>query len=287
MQDCSADSEGGIVSKQRQFNSCQDNTGEETIMTFDMGKFALTGRTALVLGGSSGIGREIALGFQAAGAKVLVAARSQDKLDRMAGDLRGEGAPVTYSADLRSVSELKALGEQIESDHGGIDILLNSQGTTVIKPALELSEEDYDTILDTNLKSVFFACITFAPGMIKRGKGSIINISSLAAHTGWANAAAYAASKWGVAGITQSFAAEWGGSGVRVNAIAPGFFMTDLNRARMSEERKAEASRRNAMSRMGELEELVGAAVYLASDAAKFVSGATLRVDGGYLSSGI
>jgi NAD(P)-dependent dehydrogenase (short-subunit alcohol dehydrogenase family) len=257
-------------------------------MTFDMGKFALTGRTALVLGGSSGIGREIALGFQAAGAKVLVAARTRDKLDRMAGELGSDGgATVTYSADLRSVSELKALGDQIESDHGGIDILLNSQGTTVIKSALDLGEEDYDTILDTNLKSVFFACTTFAPGMIARGKGSIINISSLAAHTGWANAAAYAASKWGVAGITQSFAAEWGGSGVRVNAIAPGFFMTDLNRARMSEDRKAEAKRRNAMSRMGELEELVGAAVYLASDAAQFVSGATLRVDGGYLSSGI
>jgi NAD(P)-dependent dehydrogenase (short-subunit alcohol dehydrogenase family) len=115
----------------------------------------------------------------------------------------------------------------------------------------------------------------------------IINISSLSAHTGWANAAIYGASKWGVAGLTQSLAAEWGEAGLRVNAIAPGFFLTDLNRERMSEERKAEARRRSAMQRMGELPELVGAAIYLASDAARFVSGATLRVDGGYLSSGI
>jgi gluconate 5-dehydrogenase len=150
-----------------------------------------------------------------------------------------------------------------------------------------LSEAEYDAILDTNLKSVFFACTTFGRRMIDRGHGSIINITSLAAHSGWARAAAYGASKMGVAGITQSFAAEWGEMGVRVNAIAPGFFMTDLNRERMPEDRKAEARRRSAMKRMGELDELVGAAVFLASDAARFVSGATLRVDGGYLASGI
>ena len=148
------------------------------------------------------------------------------------------------------------------ADHGALHILVNCQGTTEIKPAIELTETEYDTILDTNLKSVFFACTAFGRGMIARGQGAIINISSLAAHTGWANAAAYCASKWGVAGITQSLAAEWGESGVRVNAIAPGFFMTELNQARMSDERKAEARRRSAMKRMGELHELVGAAMF-------------------------
>jgi NAD(P)-dependent dehydrogenase (short-subunit alcohol dehydrogenase family) len=257
-------------------------------MTFEMQQFSLAGRTALILGGSSGIGREIALGFQKAGARSLVVGRSQDKLDKVSTELGGDGAHrVAYAADLRAIGELKTLSERITADHGPVEILVNCQGTTEIKPALDLTEAEYDAILDTNLKSVFFACTTFAPLMMQQGKGAIINISSLAAHTGWANAAAYGASKWGVAGLTQTLAAEWGERGVRVNAIAPGFFLTDINRARMSEERKAEAKRRNAMKRMGELHELVGAAIFLASDAAQFVSGATIRVDGGYLSSGI
>jgi NAD(P)-dependent dehydrogenase (short-subunit alcohol dehydrogenase family) len=254
-----------------------------------MENFSLNGRTALILGGSSGIGREIALGYRDAGASVIIVGRNQDKLDRVSKELgSGDGAkPVGYSADLQSIDSLNKLRERIEADHGPVNVLVNCQGTTAIKPALDLTEAEYDAILGTNLKSVFFACTAFAPSMIAQGKGSIINISSLAAHTGWSNAAAYAASKWGVAGITQSFAAEWGEKGVRVNAIAPGFFMTDLNRARMPEERKAEARRRNAMKRMGELRELVGAAIFLASDAAQFVTGSTIRVDGGYLSSGI
>ena len=257
-------------------------------MSFDIDSFALTGKTALIIGGSSGIGRDIALGFRKAGAQVLVAGRKQDKLDRVTAELGGSAADrIAYSGDLRSVSALSALSDTIAADHGALHILVNCQGTTEIKPAIELTESEYDTILDTNLKSVFFACTTFGRGMISHGQGAIINISSLAAHTGWANAAAYCASKWGVAGITQSLAAEWGENGVRVNAIAPGFFMTELNQARMSDERKAEARRRSAMKRMGELPELVGAAIFLASDAARFITGSTLRVDGGYLSTGI
>jgi NAD(P)-dependent dehydrogenase (short-subunit alcohol dehydrogenase family) len=248
---------------------------------------SLAGRTALVIGGSSGIGRVIALGYRQAGARVLIAGRRQDKLDAVAVELEQPDIVAAYSLDARSVPALASLAETIEAAHGPVSILVNCQGTTVIKPALDISEAEYDTILDTNLKSVFFACTAFGRHMVARGEGAIVNISSLAAHTGWKDAAAYAASKWGVAGITQSFAAEWGGHGVRVNAIAPGFFMTELNRERMSEERKAEARRRNAMKRMGELPELVGAAVFLASDAARFITGTTLRVDGGYLASGI
>jgi NAD(P)-dependent dehydrogenase (short-subunit alcohol dehydrogenase family) len=257
-------------------------------MTFALDDFALTGRLALVIGGSSGIGRELALGFKAAGASVLIAARDPGKLVAAAAALGGgAGGRIAYPVDATRVAALAELAATIEAEHGLPDILVNCQGTTVIKPALEVSEAEYDTILATNLKSVFFACTTFGRRMVARGRGVIINISSLAAHSGWASAAPYAASKWGVAGLTQTFAAEWGQSGVRVNAIAPGFFLTELNRAKMPEARKAEARRRNAMQRMGELAELVGAAVYLASDAARFVSGATLRVDGGYLSSGI
>jgi NAD(P)-dependent dehydrogenase (short-subunit alcohol dehydrogenase family) len=258
-------------------------------MRFDKSSFALTGKTALVIGGSGGIGREIALGYAQAGAKVLIAARGRDKLDRVSAELgSAAGSPrIAYSADLRGVGALATLCETVRDEHGAWHILVNCQGVTEIKPAIDLTEAEYDAILDTNLKSVFFACTIFGRGMIERGHGAVVNISSLAAHTGWSNAAAYCASKWGVAGITQSLAAEWGESGVRVNAIAPGFFMTELNQAKMPEARKAEARRRSAMKRMGELHELVGAAIFLASDAARFVTGSTLRGDGGYLSSGI
>lgn len=256
-------------------------------MMFDMDQFSLAGRTALVIGGTSGIGREIALGYRAAGATVVVAGRNEDKLKEVSAALGASDQTLAYRADARSLDSLQRLAEAVEADHGPVTVLVNSQGTTAIKPALELSEAEYDDILDTNLKSVFFACTILGRRMTDRGHGSIINISSLAAHSGWARAAAYGASKMGVAGITQSFAAEWGEMGVRVNAIAPGFFMTDLTRERMPEDRKVEARRRSAMKRMGELDELVGAAVFLASDAARFVSGATLRVDGGYLASGI
>ena len=249
--------------------------------------FELKDRLALVLGGSSGIGRELALAFKDRGAKVLVGGRDPEKLAAVADELGERPAAVTYAMDLRRVAALGDIADAVAETHGVPDILVNCQGTTAIKPALETTEEEYDRILDTNTKSVFFASTAFGRHMIARGSGAIINIASLAAHTGWANAAAYCVSKWGVVGMTQTFAAEWGGSGVRVNAIAPGFFLTDLNRERMSAERKAEASKRNAMKRMGELPELTGAAIFLASDASRFVTGATLRVDGGYLSSGI
>ncbi|MDF2620536.1 MAG: 2-deoxy-D-gluconate 3-dehydrogenase [Xanthobacteraceae bacterium] len=253
--------------------------------------FSLEGQTALVIGGSGGIGRAIALGLAGAGARVVVAGRDRDKLAAAAAALRVEsgdrGAPFTYEVDARSPAALARLAETIGHDHGRLHCLVNCQGVTVIKPAFDVSEEEYDDVLETNAKSVFFACTTFGRAMAAAGGGTIINVTSLAAHSGWAGAAAYCASKWAVAGLTQSFAAEWGTLGVRVNAIAPGFFLTDLNRDRMAPERKAEAQRRAAMKRMGETSELVGAAIFLASPAARFVTGATLHVDGGYLASGI
>ncbi|MGF1553709.1 MAG: SDR family NAD(P)-dependent oxidoreductase [Paracoccaceae bacterium] len=254
-------------------------------MSFEMSAFGLKGRTTLVIGGTGGIGRAIALGYRAAGARSLVAARDRTKLDATAEALGGGG--VAYAADATAPDDLDRLAERVEADHGPLDVLVNCQGTIAIKPMLEHDEADYDRILDTNLKSVFFACQAFGRRMTARGRGSIVNVTSLAAHTGWAGAAAYGVSKWGVASLTETLAAEWGEAGVRVNAIAPGFFLTDLNRERMPEARKEEARLNAAMRRMGEVDELVGAAVYLASDAARFVTGATLRVDGGYGASGI
>lgn len=253
-------------------------------MSYGTDMFRLDGLHAVAVGGSSGIGREIALGYQGAGAKVTVVGRNPTKLAAVASIL-GEGS--THEAEMRDLAAIEAAVQAIEADRGAVDVLVACQGTTVIKPVLEVSEDEYDLILDTNLKSVFFTCQAFGRRMVERQRGAIVTIASLASHQGWAHAGAYSASKWGVVGLTQTLAAEWGGHGVRANAIAPGFFLTDMNRDRMPEARKAEARRRAAMGRMGELAELVGAAIYLASPASGFVTGATLRVDGGYLASGI
>jgi NAD(P)-dependent dehydrogenase (short-subunit alcohol dehydrogenase family) len=257
-------------------------------MAFDPKEFSLAGRTALIIGGAGGIGLALAQGLRAAGASVSVAGRSQGALDKAVAALgQGGDKPFGYSVDARSPERLRELAGTVEADHGPLHILINCQGTTAIKPAFEVTEEEYDAILDTNLKSVYFACMAFGAAMVERRDGVIINITSVSARNGWANAAAYCASKWGVSGLTQSLAAEWGNDGVRVNAIAPGFFLTDLNRDRMSPERKEQAVQRDAMKRMGQVDELAGAAVYLASDAARFVTGTELRVDGGWLASGI
>ncbi len=250
--------------------------------------FRLDGKHACITGGSSGIGREIALAYRDAGASVTVVGRDPTKLDTVAAELGNDGGRRrAYGAELRQLGAIREVADAIEGEHGPIDILVACQGTTVIKPVLEVTEDEYDTVVDTNLRSVFFTCQEIGRRMVERRSGTIITIASLASHQGWANAAAYSASKWGIVGLTQTLAAEWGDAGIRVNSIAPGFFMTDMNRERMPEARKAEARKRNAMHRMGELHELTGAAIYLASPASGFVTGATLRVDGGYLVTGI
>lgn len=252
-------------------------------------RFDVAGQHVVVIGGGSGIGRAIALGFSRAGASVTVVGRQPAKLDAIERELsQGPGQKGrTFQADMANLAMISQARDAIEAEAGPTDCLVCCQGTTAIKPAFELDEGEYDAIFATNTKSVFFSCLAFGRGMVERKRGSIITITSLSAHSGWARAAAYGASKWAMAGMTQSLAAEWGPSGVRVNAIAPGFFMTDLNRDRMAPERKAEAIRRTSLGRMGDVDELVGTAIYLASPAAAFVSGTTQRVDGGYLSSGI
>jgi NAD(P)-dependent dehydrogenase (short-subunit alcohol dehydrogenase family) len=248
----------------------------------------LDGMNAVVIGGSSGIGRAIADGLQQAGARVAIVGRDPEKLNEAVTSLNADRQHTKgYSVDVTDGARFQQLTAQIELELGVVDILVNSQGTTDIRPAIEVSDEAFDAVIATNLNSVFTSCRLFGAGMIARGRGSIINIASLAAHRGWPRAVAYAASKHGVAGITLSLAAEWGPLGVRVNAISPGFFMTDLNRARMSPERKEMALKRTPMGRFGELPELAQAAVYLASPGASFVTGAILNVDGGYLASGI
>jgi NAD(P)-dependent dehydrogenase (short-subunit alcohol dehydrogenase family) len=248
----------------------------------------LDGMTAVVIGGSSGIGNQIAHGLQDQGATVAIAARTPGRLEDAANRLR-ETNPSSrgYICDATKADDLARLVDSATADLGPIDILVTCQGLTILKPAEDFTEEDYDTVMDTNMRSVFFACTAFGRPMLARGRGSIINIASLAAHRGWPRAAVYAVSKHGVAGLTQTLAAEWADRGVRVNAISPGFFMTELNQGKMSAERKENALRRTPMGRFGRLDELVSAAVFLASPGSSFVTGTIVNVDGGYLASGL
>ncbi len=250
--------------------------------------FSLEGRTALVIGGTSGIGLEIALGFQAAGARVVVASRDAKKIAASVAKLKQkESASAGYTVDASDPAEVSRFSERVWNEQGAIDILLNAQGTTVIKPALDFSEEDYSLVTRTNIDGVFWACTEFGRKMVERGSGCIVNIGSLSSFRGWPGSSVYAMTKAAVVSLTQSLAAEWASTGVRVNAIAPGFFMTALNQDKMSDARKALAIARTPMGRFGQLSELVGAAVYLASPAAGFTTGATISVDGGFLANGL
>jgi NAD(P)-dependent dehydrogenase (short-subunit alcohol dehydrogenase family) len=168
-----------------------------------------------------------------------------------------------------------------------VDILVNAQGVMTLKAAEDYTPDDFDRIMTTNAKSVFFACQEFGRIMLGRGRGSIVNIASLASFRGFPRNALYCVSKHGVVALTETLAAEWASRGVRVNAIAPGFFLTDLNRTTMVEERRNKAVSRTPIGRLGETSELAGAAVFLSSPAASYVTGVTIPVDGGFLAAGM
>lgn len=248
----------------------------------------LEGRQALVIGGGSGIGQSIALGLARAGADVAVAGRRPEALKATCDAVRALGRrAAAFPLDATRTADLRALADALDRADPPLDILVNAQGVMKLGKAEDYDEADYDRIMATNLKSVWFACTILGRGMLQRRRGVIINIASLASFRGFPGNGVYCLSKHGVRALTETLAAEWAERGVRVNAIAPGFFLTDLNRDAMSEERKAKALSRTPMRRFGETDELAGAAVYLASAAAGYVTGATLPVDGGFLASGM
>ena len=249
--------------------------------------FRLEGQVALVIGGTSGIGKAIAAGYLESGAKVIVAGRDSGKLDRAVAELATAGEVHGYRADVADLGELRGLVGITLAHHGRIDILVNSQGMTTLKPAEEFTDADWDEVIGIDLKSVFFACTEVGRHMLGRRRGAIINIGSLASYRGWPRSALYGMAKAGVVNLTETLAVEWAGCGVRVNAIAPGFVMTDLNRDKMSAERKALALARTPMGRFGETGDLTGAAIFLASAASSYVTGETIRVDGGFLAAGL
>jgi NAD(P)-dependent dehydrogenase (short-subunit alcohol dehydrogenase family) len=250
-------------------------------------KFRLDGKNALVIGGTSGIGKAIARGFLESGARVIVAGRDEKKMAGALEELKKLGEAHAYRADVRELEDVRGLVGVTLAHHGHIDILVNSQGIILLKPAEEFTPDDWKDVMRTNLQSVFFACTEVGRHMLGRAQGAIINIGSLASYRGWPRSALYAISKAAVVNLTETLAAEWAKRGVRVNAIAPGFVMTDLNRDKMPPERKALALARTPMGRFGETEDMVGAAVFLASDAAAYVTGETIRVDGGFLATGL
>ncbi len=251
--------------------------------------FDLSGKTALVLGGTSGIGHALSLGLAEAGADVIASSRRAAQVAETAARIRALGRSTLESvSDVTDRSSLVALRDQILQGYGKLDILINCAGITRRAPTLTFAEEDWNLILDTNLTGTLRACQVFAESMLARGYGRILNIASLSTFVAFYEVAAYAASKAAVGSLTKSLAVEWSRHGVTVNAIAPGVFRTDLNANLLdSTPRGQEILLRTPIGRFGRTEELVGAAIYLASDAASFVTGEILVVDGGYLASGV
>ena len=251
--------------------------------------FDLSGKTALILGGTSGIGRALALGLAEAGADVVASSRRGDQVAEMATQIRALGRrTLQCCSDVTERASLERLREEMLREYGKVDILINCAGITRRAPTLHFAEADWNSILETNLTGTLRACQVFGEPMLERSYGRIVNIASLSTFVAFYEVAAYAASKAAVGSLTKSLAVEWSQSGVTVNAIAPGVFRTDLNAALLDQSpRGREILMRTPMGRFGRTEELVGAAVYLASDAASFVSGEILVVDGGYLASGV
>ena len=250
---------------------------------------ALDGRVAVVTGGTSGIGLALARGLAQAGADVVPISRRREQVDAAAAEVEGLGRRSLHvTADVKNRGSLEDALRATLRAFGRVDILVNCAGITKRTPTLDVSDEEWASILETNLNGTLRACQVFGRKMLETGYGRIINIASLASFVGLFEVAAYTASKAAVAGLTRALAVEWGHRGVNVNAIAPGVYRTALNASLLDgTERGKEFLMRTPLRRFGRIEELAGACVFLASDSASFVNGEVLAVDGGFLASGV
>jgi 3-oxoacyl-[acyl-carrier protein] reductase len=241
----------------------------------------LTNQIAVVTGAGRGIGRAIALKFASEGADVVVVSRTQENSEKVANEIRALGRKAwAFAVDVADANAVNAAAEKILAETGKVDILVNNAGVTRDGLLMRMSDADWDTVLDTNLKGAFLVTKAFSRAMIKARSGRIINISSVIGLIGNAGQCNYAASKAGLIGFTQSAAKELAGRGITVNAIAPGFIQTDMT-SELKEEMKAALLKQIPLGSFGEAEDIAGAALYLASPAARYVTGQVLTVDGG------
>jgi NAD(P)-dependent dehydrogenase (short-subunit alcohol dehydrogenase family) len=249
----------------------------------------LNEKTAVVIGGTSGIGLALAQGLAQAGANVIPTGRRAEQVRAAVGAVEGHGRrSLAMTCDVSNNDSLEQLLGEVSSAFGGVDILVNCAGRTKRVATLDMPDADFNSIMQTNLDGTWRACRIFGKHMIQRRYGRIVNIASLASFVGLHEVAAYCASKGAVASLTKALAVEWAKFGVCVNAVAPGVFRTDLNAGLLGgTERGREFLLRTPMRRFGKTEELVGATVFLSSDAASFVTGHLLVVDGGFLASGV
>lgn len=252
--------------------------------------FSLSGQVGVVIGGGGVLAGAMATGFAEAGADVAILDLNQGNAEARADAIRALGRrAIAIQANAASKADLTRARDTVLAEFGQVDVLLNAAGINSGTPFFEIAEEEWQRILDVNLKSVFLACQVFGKTMVESGRGgSVINISSVSSGPPLSKVFTYSVTKGGVNQITQFLAREWAPYGVRVNAIIPGFFPAEQNRKLLTPERTASIMTHTPMNRFGEACELVGAAVYLAShSAASFVTGSFLRVDGGYLATTI
>ncbi len=251
--------------------------------------FDLTGQVAVVIGGTTGIGRAMALGLADAGASVVASSRRRQQVDDVAAEIEAKGAKtLRLVSDVCDRASLQRLCDSTLAEFGKVDILINCAGMIKRAPTLDFPEATWDDIIETNLSGTLRGCQIFGKPMLERRYGRIINIGSMTTFRGFYEVAAYGASKAAVGSLTKSLAVEWSRHGVTVNAIAPGVFRTEINTHLLDgTERGREFLTRTPMGRFGDVQELVSSAIFLASPSASFITGEILAVDGGFLASGV